>query len=335
MRAFSRRQIMPLTVGAATALAIRAHAAGPIDETGFVRIGGIEQWIAIQGRDAANPGILFLHGGPGEAQSPFLSQFLPWQREFTVANWDQRGAGKTFGRNGAATPDMTLDRLVDDAIAVAEHVRARLGQKKLILVGHSVGSVLGVHALKKRPDLFHAFVGSGQVVSFRASVDSALPYARAQAEATNDQAAIKAMDDAAALPFPRNYIGGWSSARKFLWPAADLPYTNMIRDYTNPRGAPSEDVAAWNGGANFSGQLARFLMPDDLRTLGLEMPVPFFVVQGREDHISGVAPARAWTEEIRAPAKAFVAIEGGHFACFTNPDAFVAALRQHARPLAM
>jgi pimeloyl-ACP methyl ester carboxylesterase len=331
MHIFSRRQIMPLAVGAAASLATRAHAAGPIDETGFVRIGGIEQWIAIQGRDAANPGILFLHGGPGEAQSPFLAQFLPWQHDFTVANWDQRGAGKTYGRNGATTPDMTFPRLVDDAIAVAEHVRARLGQKKLILVGHSFGSELGVHVLKKRPDLFHAFVGSGQVVSFRATVDTAMPYARAQAQAANDQAGLKALDDAAALPFPRNYIAGWTASRRFLWPASDLSHIKMMQASI----AASPDAAALDAGSNFSGRLAPTIMADDLRALGLDMPVPFFVVQGREDHITGVAPARAWMEEMRAPAKAFIAIEGGHFACFTNPDAFVAALRQHARPLAL
>jgi pimeloyl-ACP methyl ester carboxylesterase len=69
--------------------------------------------------------------------------------------------------------------------------------------------------------------------------------------------------------------------------------------------------------------------------MGLDMPIPFFVVQGREDHISGVEPARAYVEELRAPAKAFVPIDGGHFACFTSSEQFVGALRRHARPLAI
>src|SRR5471032_2315488 len=107
MTGYSRRQIFPLALGGLY-LVGRAHAAtGGIDESGFVRIGGIDQWISIQAQDRRNPVILYLHGGPSEAQSPFLSQFLPWQRDFTVVNWDQLGAGKTFGRNGAATPDMT------------------------------------------------------------------------------------------------------------------------------------------------------------------------------------------------------------------------------------
>src|SRR5690242_9487553 len=82
-----------------------ALAAAAIDEQGFVSIGGIDQWMAIQGSDRANPALLYLHGGPGEAQSPFLDQFRPWLTDFTVVNWDQRGAGKTYEKNGANMPD--------------------------------------------------------------------------------------------------------------------------------------------------------------------------------------------------------------------------------------
>ena len=52
-----------------------APAAPPLNEQGFVRIGGIDQWIAIQGPGGASPVILYLHGGPAEAQSPFLKEF--------------------------------------------------------------------------------------------------------------------------------------------------------------------------------------------------------------------------------------------------------------------
>ena len=130
----SRRDLL---IGAgAAALSVRsAIAATPIDKAGFVQIGGIDQWIAIQGQNPANPTILYLHGGPGEAQSPFLKSFVPWEHDFTVVNWDQRGAGKTFEKNGEATPDMTLERLTDDAIEVTRHALKRLGKRKLSLVG--------------------------------------------------------------------------------------------------------------------------------------------------------------------------------------------------------
>jgi pimeloyl-ACP methyl ester carboxylesterase len=149
-----------------------------INETGYVKIGGIDQWVTIQGANSHNSASLFLHGGPGEAQSPFLSQFNPWEQDFIIANRDQRGTGKTFGRNGLSTPDKTLGRLIDDAIEVGEHLRSRLSEQKVILIGPSWGSFWGVHVIKRRPDLFHAFVGTGQLVSFVVTVASQVQWAR-------------------------------------------------------------------------------------------------------------------------------------------------------------
>src|SRR6266404_5452473 len=129
MTDFSRRRFGQLMIGGSLGLTARpASAAEVINEPGFVSIGGIDQWIAIQGNDIQNPVILFLHGGPVEAQSPVLGQFWPWLRDFTVVNWDQPGAGKTFGRNGASTPGMTLDRMVDDICEVAAHAANCLSQ---------------------------------------------------------------------------------------------------------------------------------------------------------------------------------------------------------------
>ena len=162
-------------------LGLARAAPRPIDDRGFVRIGDIDQWIAIQGKDANNPVILFLHGGPAEAQSPFLGLFAPWRTDFTVANWDQRGSGKTYGRNGPSTPGMTVERMTDDAVEVAEHVRRRMGKSKIVLVGHSWGAFLGLQAIRRRPGLFSAFVGTGQPVDWKLTVEDGERWARKQA----------------------------------------------------------------------------------------------------------------------------------------------------------
>jgi pimeloyl-ACP methyl ester carboxylesterase len=111
-----------------------------------------------------------------------------------------------------------------------------------------------------------------------------------------------------------------------------MTYTKMMDDY---RGHPPKgDVADW--GARFSGNtIASSLTSMDVRAPRLDMPIPFFIVQGRDDHITGAEPARAYAEDVRAPQKTFVAIDGRHCACFTDPDAFVGALRKYVRPLAI
>jgi fermentation-respiration switch protein FrsA (DUF1100 family) len=64
------------------------------------------------------------------------------------------------------------------------------------------------------------------------------------------------------------------------------------------------------------------------------MPIPFFVIQGQDDHIVSFDAAKAYVDDLLAPKKAFIPIDGGHHACFTNAAAFVGALNKYVKPLA-
>ncbi len=99
-----------------------------VSEAGFVRVRGVEQWVQIRGENRDNPVILFLHGGPGYTAIPFnYPTMRAWERQFTIVDWDQRGAGKTYIRNGRSHgPDHTIDSMVQDGIVMAEYVRRRL-----------------------------------------------------------------------------------------------------------------------------------------------------------------------------------------------------------------
>ncbi len=337
---FPRRHAIGLISSAPILLFDQARAAARgIDESGFVSIGGIDQWISIQGRDTANPVILYLHGGPGEAQSPFLKEFVPWEADFTVVNWDQRGAGKTFGRNGPSTPGMStpetaLDRLCEDVRETAEYACRRLGQKKVVLVGQSWGTMLGFHSIKRWPHLFHAFVGTAHYVSWTESLRGQESWKRQQAVAANDQATIAALDEAAQLP--ETDTKRYRTANKYRWAPPDLAYFKIFNAFTGSPPFPEHgEVADWFGGMNFSSpKLLPVISSYDARTLGLDIPVPFFVIQGRDDHVTPFDVAEGYMAEIRAPAKKFIPIAGGHFACFTDSAGFVGALRQYVRPLA-
>src|SRR5512142_1882859 len=99
----------------------------------FIRIGGTDQWVTIKGVDRDNPVVLFLHGGPGDAYSPYAdSLFAGWDKDFTVVQWDQRGAGRTYGKNGPSIePTMTVERMVQDGIEVATFLTKHLHQRKI------------------------------------------------------------------------------------------------------------------------------------------------------------------------------------------------------------
>ena len=46
--------------------------------------------------------------------------------------------------------------MTQDGVELADVLRKQLRKDKIILVGHSWGSILGVHMAKARPDLFYA-----------------------------------------------------------------------------------------------------------------------------------------------------------------------------------
>jgi pimeloyl-ACP methyl ester carboxylesterase len=311
----SRRRLGQLAIGTSLCLAGRAMAAPEaINEAGFVKIGGIEQWIAIQGRDRADPAILFLHGGPGEAQSPFLDQFKPWEDDFTVVNWDQRGAGKTHEKNGEATPDVSLERLTDDAIALTENVLRKLGKKKLVLVGQSAGTVLGLKVALQRPDLFYTFVGTGKLVSVMRAAE--WQERRSNVQATHDAAELKALHKWAIMSPP------------------DQPYINLQIEFMGSPEHPKPRAATWLTGYYFeASKLGKEVEVFDATTSALNLAVPYILIQGREDRITPSVPAKAYFDKVQSTGKVFVPIKGGHYACFTNSGDFVAALQKYVLPL--
>ena len=258
-------------------------------EQRFITIGGISQWIAIQGENINNPVILFLHGGPAEAQSPFLKEFIPWTKSFTVINWDQRGSGKTFGKNGPSTPGMDIERMAQDAIEITEYICKRLNKSKVILVGHSWDAILGLHVIKLRPELFYAFVGTGQPVSWKESLLDRERWARKNATAEGDEETLMNLDETSNLPV--DDMRRIMASGKWRMSPSDIEYLNIQSAFAGKPPYPTEgDIADWVTGGGFTiSKLAPLIFSFDARTLGLDMPIPFFVIQGRNDHtVSGL-----------------------------------------------
>jgi pimeloyl-ACP methyl ester carboxylesterase len=292
-----------------------------IANDGLVPIGGIEQWVEIRGRDRSRPAILFLHGGPCDAQSPHLSLFAPWEERYVVAQWDQRGAGKSFQKNGPPTPDMSFDRIAQDAVEVAQYVTSQLGVRKLILVGHSWGAILGLDVIRRRPELFHALVGTGQPVIGKDIVERMRSSAIARAQAAGNTDAAAELKRLSALEL-------LSDNTKFVellvkWTEPFIP--SDLRYIATPTAFPNEFCGS---------KLDPTLLTIDARSGGYDLPVPFFVIQGRDDNRTPPDAARAFVSQVRAPAKGYSEIEGGHFAFVTNPDGFLAALDSDMRSLA-
>jgi pimeloyl-ACP methyl ester carboxylesterase len=174
-----------------------------IQKTFKLRIGGIDQWVYVRGQDVGNPVLLFIHGGPASPMSAAMWEFQrPLEEYFTVVHWDQRGAGRTYLASDpeAIRDTIHISQYVSDTIEVAEAIAREYHKKKLILVGHSWGTVLGMKAALARPDLFYAYVGIGQVINSRTNERLSFEYGLEQAKKLHNDAAIKELESIAPYP---------------------------------------------------------------------------------------------------------------------------------------
>lgn len=308
-----------------------------IDASHFVSLGGIDQWISVRGDDARSPVLLVVHGGPGATTSIFTPQLRSWERRFTVVQWDQRGAGKTFGRHGAkGSGALSLDRLADDGVALAEHLCEQLRQDRVIVLGSSVGSAIALHMVRKRPELFAAYVGTDQNVGGdREHLGHRLALAALRASG-NDRGA-RELERIGADP------ARWSrdafDRRNRLVAGVRSGGPDMITEVTLPAMFASpqhgwRDLVDLTRGLRFSlDQLHAEVATFDARALGTRFDLPFVVLQGAHDLVTPTELARRFVEDVDAPYKAFATVEGaGHLAAFARPERFLALLLQHLAP---
>jgi pimeloyl-ACP methyl ester carboxylesterase len=313
-----------------------------IDEATYVKAGGIEQWLTIRGQDRNNPVLLILHGGPGDVTSPWgYAYFHDWEKYFTVVQWDQRGAGRTLEKAGESIEStLTIDRMVQDGIEISEYLRQHLNQEKIVLVGHSWGSLLGLLMAKAKPELFYAFVGTGQVPSsaMEANVVAhrlALQWARA---AKNPEA-LADLNRIGPPPY-KDGTDGWGVLYKWrsacegpdrdVFLASTLYYALAQPGYTLRDFNYSQEGQIGSGNKLFD-QITNL----DHKRLEGTFNLPIVVIQGENDCTTPAELAHKYLDSISAPRKDFVVIPGeGHFAAFIKSDEFLKDLVARVRPLA-
>jgi pimeloyl-ACP methyl ester carboxylesterase len=332
-----------LTLGV-PAFSQRAEASAPphrLSDESFVKIGGIDQWISIKGEDPAAPVLIIVHGGPGAAWSGFPNFVASWEKAFVVVRWDQRGAGRTFGRSGPVGAGVTIDEMAQDGVQVAEFVRQHLHKDRVFLMGVSWGSILGVRMAKSRPDLFYAYVGTGQVVNW--TKGEALDYARvlAKAHAANNQEAIVALEKIGAPPYKaQRSLGVRSNWAAYFEPGA-LTNAQLLKMPFSAPGYSVKDAQNWLDGLVssqnhfFGEEMDGAFAREDLTTLGLHFDIPVFIIQGTEDDIAPASLAETYAHSLSAPHVEYVPIaDAGHYLFMTRSDLFLSLLKQRVRPLA-
>lgn len=289
---------------------------GSIHAQGFVPIEGIDQWVTIDGARCDNPIILFVHGGPGNPNTPYADAvYGAWTKDFTLVQWDQRGSGKTFGRNpGTVDSVLTVDQMSRDGIAVAEWINQRLGQKKVILMGGSWGSVLGVHMAHRRPELFHAYIGTAQMVKEQTNMAAFYAKTLARVRATGDEKTAATLTALGAPPWlnPRAFGMVRRASRPLEAARTTAPPAHWW--HPAPAYATAQALADTEQGEDYSWLQFVGLKNDgmaatiDLPKLGTRFALPIYLVQGTEDLLTPPDVTQPYFDSLQAPDKAMVLV---------------------------
>ncbi|WP_243040485.1 alpha/beta fold hydrolase [Dyella sedimenti] len=315
-----------------------------VNETLKLRINGIDQWISVRGKDRRNPILLFLHGGPASPAMPEAYTFqTPWEDYFTVVQWDQRGAGRTYRANSEAAmaPGMNVDGMTDDAAQVVQYLRERYGKRKIFLLGHSWGSILGVTLAQRHPEWFYAYISTGQVVNGRRNEALGYQYALRRAREEGNATAIRELE--ALAPYPGDgpmtierigmrskwemYYGG------LAWGRQDYQFEDdaesLSPDYSR------EDFEAIGKGSLFSlRHLLPALMATDFDRV-TRFGCPVLVYVGAHDYTTPHELAEAWYAQLKAPSKKLVVFaDSAHMMMQEQPGRFLMHLVTDALPLA-
>ena len=317
-----------------------------IDALIKVQINGTEQWLSIRGKDKRNPILLFIHGGPASPDMPLAYTFqTPWEDYFTVVQWDQRGAGKTYTANDPKTiaPTLTIDQMTDDAETIARYLRQTYHKQKIFLLGHSWGTVLGVRLAQRHPDWFYAYIGVGQMVNVQQNEAIGYRFALDQARADKN---TKAVDDLTKLaPYPGKVgsldIARIGTQRRWLSYYGGLAYgrTSFGFDADAEELAPEysdKDLDAIGDGSLLTlNHLLKPLSAIDL-SHDTHFDCPILLFTGRHDYAVSHELAAQWFATVSAPYKRLVWFEdSAHMVMQEQPGRFLVHLVDDARPFAV
>ena len=317
-----------------------------VESAQAIAVNGTQQWISVRGKDLRNPILLVLHGGPGSPEMPDDWTFqTPWEDFFTVVEWDQRGAGKTYALNDPKTiaPTMTLPQMVSDTEVVIEYLRRTYGKQKIFLLGHSWGSVLGLEVAQQHPEWLYAYVGVGQLINMQRNEQEGYDFALSEARAHGNAEAVKELEgiapypgDLATMSFDKigqqrkwlMYYGGLAWGRRdFKW---DADAWELSPDYSE------KDLDAVDDGSAFSiTHLMKTLFAVNFEDrITFECPIVLFV--GRHDYSTSHTLAESWFRRVKAPEKELISFDdASHMIMQEEPGRFLDHLVHDVRPIAV
>jgi pimeloyl-ACP methyl ester carboxylesterase len=279
--------------------------------------------------DPANPVLLFLHGGPGMPEF-FMEEMQPTglARHFTMVWWEQRGAGMSFSTE-IPPETMTMSQMIADTIEVTDYLRARFSKDRILLLGHSWGSYLGIQVAATAPDRFLAFVGMAQITHQLRSEVMAHDYLVSAYSDLGDKAMVQKLK-AAPVSMADGLSPAWMRLRDRAMHGVGVGNTHESRSVITGIFLPvwgvraytiTDKINIWRGKLWSRPFFWEDLLRDDLSSRLVEFNLPIYFFVGENDYTANKDLSRAYFDRITAPIKGFYLFENSaHSPLFEEPE---------------
>lgn len=309
-----------------------------------LKIGGSDQWVLQRSENIDNPVILFLHGGPGTSQlTSNRRNTKRLEKFFTVVNWDQRGAGKSY----AAIADsgrMNIEQFIQDTRELTLYLMKKFNQERIVLAGHSWGSALGALTVARYPELYHCYVGFGQVANMAEGELASYRWTLDQARQKRVRRAVRALEKMGPPPYAGDWRASTISERSWVarfggevhgnwFGAVGIVLGNVLfsREYNL-----ADRVNVFRGVLGSMKLLWPELFKVDLFQSVPELKVPVFFLEGRHDHEVPSEIAAMYFAVLKAPAKELIWFENAaHMVNSEEPTLFCNIMVEKVRPIAL
>lgn len=309
-----------------------------------ISIGGIKQVVSIRSQDLRNPVLIYVHGGPGFVEMPLDWWWnRGWDEYFTLVQWDQRSAGKTFVANGPSDPaTLTPERFQRDTEEVVQWALKRFGKRKLFVLGHSWGSMLGLKLAAAHPEWLHAYIGMGQLTDGPESERRGWTWTMARARADGNAAAIR--DLSAIAPYAASgqpmTVDAILTQRKWLNHYGGAAWRRTGGDFEaaafrlSPEYDDDDVRNAFKGQPAVTQALLPQVLTTDISSIR-RLKVPLILLLGRHDINVSSEVAAEWFARVKAPSKRLIWFErSGHHITSEEPGKLLTSLVTYARPIA-
>jgi pimeloyl-ACP methyl ester carboxylesterase len=188
---------------------------------------------------------------------------------------------------------------------------------KIFLIGHSFGSVLGIHLIDRYPDRYYAYVGIGQVINDRKSREITTKWFMKKLLEDNDTIGMAQIQgQQISNELINKYKGNFYNGKTLFDVIKGSPYyyEGYLDHYSRSMRFVREAVSM--NPSTYEKDISKDI-------LNLHIPVYFF--EGRHDRIPACAPELVvgYIKEVNAPSKEIIWFEeSAHHPNIDEPDKF-------------